>query len=371
MKRIFLSPHKYIQGRGVIHEIGQYSRMIAPRAMIVWDEFVEGLVGEAVKASMHAQDFEEVHYERFAGETTHAEAERLAQIIRDRRIEVIIPVGGGKTLDVAKGAAVLTSIRVMTVPTIASNDSPTSAATVWYDDDGNCMGFDCWPFNPEIVLVDSEIIAKGPVQAFVSGMGDALATWIEAEAAYRSRANNLGGALSTMAALHLAKLGFDTLLEYGVEAKRAVECGACTPAVEKVIEANVLLSGLGFESGGVCTAHDVANILPVFPETHHLMHGEKVGFGIITQLCLDDEMDSHTAHDIVDFEIAVGLPVTFEDQNLADIGRERLEITAGACAAEGSLTRNFPFAVTKEDVIDALLAADALGRARKAARGQS
>ena len=73
-------------------------------------------------------------------------------------------------------------------------------------------------------------------------------------------------------------------------AKRNVELKVVTPAVEKVIEANVLLSGLGFESGGLATAHMIGNLLSNEPECKRLMHGEKVGFGIVAQLCLDDEM---------------------------------------------------------------------------------
>ena len=48
-------------------------------------------------------------------------------------------------------------IKMVTCPTIASNDSPTSAASVWYDENHNFVGFDCWPFNPDIVLVDTQV----------------------------------------------------------------------------------------------------------------------------------------------------------------------------------------------------------------------
>ncbi|MHC4180874.1 MAG: dehydroquinate synthase/iron-containing alcohol dehydrogenase family protein, partial [Planctomycetota bacterium] len=228
-----------------------------------------------------------------------------------------------------------------------------------------CTGFECWPFNPDIVLVDSRVIANGPIRAFVAGMGDALATWLEAEAAYKTRAANLGGGVSTTAAMALARLCYETLMEYGLEAKRAVEQHALTPAVEKVIEANVLLSGLGFESGGLATAHMIANALPSFPECKNLMHGEKVGFGVVSQLCLDDEVDVDEMYAIVDFEIAVGLPVCFTDLKLENVTRGRLQPIGDVCAGEGSLCANHPFDVTADGVIDAMIAADALGRERK------
>ena len=188
----------------------------------------------------------------------------------------------------------------------------------------------------------------------------------EAEAARKSRAANIAGGQPTMAAMAIARLCFETLLEHGIEAKRAVESHCVVPSVEKVVEANVLLSGLGFESGGLATAHMIANLLSNVPECKNLMHGEKVGFGIITQLCLDDEMPVDHKLAIIDFEIEIGLPVTFADVNLEGVTRERLREIGDICAGEGSLCRNHPFEVTSEDIVDAMIAADALGNERKA-----
>ena len=133
----------------------------------------------------------------------------------------------------------------------------------------------------------------------------------------------------------------------------------------------MLLSGLGFESGGLATAHMIANNLPAFPECKRFMHGEKVGFGVITQLCLDDEKKTDEIYAIVDFEIAVGLPVTFADLDLEEVSRQRLRLIGDACAAKGSLCENHPFEVTAESVVDAMIAADALGCQRKRLRPQA
>jgi glycerol dehydrogenase len=140
-----------------------------------------------------------------------------------------------------------------------------------------------------------------------------------------------------------------------------------TPAVEKVTEANVLLSGLGFESGGLATAHMVGNLLSnvrACQEAGH-MHGEKVAFGVVTQLCLDDEIDVDERAAIVDFLIEIGLPVAFADLNLADISQQQLSELGEMCAGEGSLCHNHAFPVTAADVVDAMVSADALGRSRK------
>lgn len=364
MKAVLIAPRKYVQGRGVLKEVGTYLAMLGKKPMVIWDKCVKEIVGATVLESIQAAGLEVVEVD-FQGESTKAEAKRVAQIARDQGADVSVGIGGGKALDTAKAAAVEAGIRMVTIPTIASNDSPTSAASVWYDDQGNCTGWDCWPFNPDIVMVDTQVIANAPVRAFVAGMGDALATWLEAEAAFKTRAVCLAGGVPTMAGMTLARLCFDTLMAHGIEAKRALELHLVTPAVEKVVEANVLLSGLGFESGGLATAHMIANALPSFPECKRFMHGEKVGFGIISQLCLDDEKLSDEVYRIVDFEIAIGLPVTFADLNLEGVSRERLNSIGDICAGEGSLCLNHPFKVTRDDIVDAMIAADALGRERK------
>lgn len=368
MKKVLIAPRRYVQGRGVIGEIGSLLASIGKKPLFLWDDTVKGLVGDRVLASCREADLDAADT-LFEGESTKKEAARVAGEAHKASADIIAGVGGGKILDTAKAAAHEAGVAMVTVPTIASNDSPTSSYTVWYDEDHTFLGFESWGRNPDLVLVDTGVIARGPVAALISGIGDGLSTWVEAEVCYKTRSGNLAGGISTLAAMGIARLGFDTLLEYGVEAVRAVEAGLVTPAVDKVVEACVLHSGMGFESCGVATAHMIANALNDYSESHHLMHGHKVGFGIISQLCLDEDADVDEIHRIVDFEIAVGLPVTFADLGLEGIPRERLQPIGDVCAGEGSLCAAHNFEVTADGVIDAMLAADLLGAERKALIG--
>ena len=368
MHSIFIAPRKYVQGRNALAEAGKYFKILGKKPLVLWDATVKSIVGTTLLDSLAGEGLEPVDVD-FQGDCTHKEVDRVIGIIKETGADIAVGVGGGKTLDTAKAAAIATGIRIVTCPTIASNDSPTSAASVWYDEQGNCTGFDCWPFNPDLVLVDSLVISQGPVKALVAGMGDALATWVEAKVALATGAGNLAGGVSTLAAMAIAELGYVTLLEHGVEAKRAVERGALTPSVEKVIEANILHSGLGFESGGLSSAHMIANCLPSFGECHHLMHGEEVSFGVISQLCLDKAVGMDEVYEAVDFEVAIGLPVTFKDIGLKKVTREQLKGIGDVCAGEGSLCESHCFKVTSEAVVDAMIAADALGTERKRAAG--
>ncbi|MHC4146916.1 MAG: glycerol dehydrogenase [Planctomycetota bacterium] len=364
MHNILIGPRKYVQGRNALADAGKYLKILGKKPLLLWDAIVKEIVEETLLDSLKAEGLEPIDVD-FQGECTHKEVDRVVGIIKDKGADIAVGVGGGKALDTAKAAAIETGIRIVTCPTIASNDSPTSAASVWYDEDGNCTGFDCWPFNPDLVLVDSLVISRAPARALVAGMGDTLATWVEAKVALQTGAGNIAGGISTLAAMAIAELGYEVLLENGVEAKRAVEAEALTPSVEKVIEANILHSGLGFESGGLATAHMIANCLPSFSECRHLMHGEEVAFGVISQLCLDKAVSTDEIYEAVDFEVAVDLPVTFADIGLEGASPEKLKPIGDACASKGSLCESHCFGVTSEAVVDAMIAADALGTERQ------
>jgi glycerol dehydrogenase len=285
----------------------------------------------------------------------------------------VIGVGGGKAIDLAKAVAYNCDVmvRMVSLPTIASNDAPTSAATVYYTEDGIMDGWEIWPFNPDLVLVDTQVVVNANVRWLVSGMADGLATWFEAEASFKKRAPTLANALyghgvATLSAMNLAHLCYDTLLEFGLTAKMDCEQHVVTPAVEKVVEANTLHSGLGFESGGVASAHAVANGLTMLEATKPYSHGEKVAFGLTTQLCLDEDIDDEERLEVVDFMVALGLPVTLEELGIGDISPEQLMELAEAFCGPEQITHNHVFAVTAFDMYSALVAADTLGHNRRA-----
>ncbi|MBF0529358.1 MAG: iron-containing alcohol dehydrogenase, partial [Deltaproteobacteria bacterium] len=196
--------------------------------------------------------------------------------------------------------------------------------------------------------------------------GDALATFFEADTCNKScKPNCLTGATPpTRSAMALARLCYDTLLEFGLQAKLAVEQGVCTPAVEAIVEANTLLSGLGFESGGLAGAHSVHNGLTVLPATHTKYHGQKVSFGVLTQLVMEGR-SSCEIDEVLEFCLAVDLPITLEDIGINNPSKEDIRKVAEATAAPGETIHATWFTVTPDLVEGAIWAADALGRAWK------
>jgi glycerol dehydrogenase len=231
---------------------------------------------------------------------------------------------------------------------------------VIYTEDGVFEQYRIYRRNPDLVLVDTDVIARSPARFLIAGMGDALATWFEAKACAISGARNMRGGASSASALALAELCYKTLLSDGSAALDALKTRQTTPALERLVEANTLLSGLGFESSGLAAAHAFHNGLTTAPATHAYMHGEKVAFGVIAQLMLEAQPE-HLIQEVLAFSISVGLPVTFAGIGITETPMELLEQIARRTTATGETIHNEPFAVSCETVIEALRAADAAG----------
>lgn len=359
MARIFNSPSKYIQGPGALAELASHIEPLGQAALAIATSTGIERVGAKIEGGFEHSSAT-IAFESFGGECSDTEIDRIAQAAKAAGADVIVGVGGGKVLDTAKAVAYKLGVPVVVCPTIASSDAPCSALSVIYTEDGVFDRYLFLPANPDIVLMDTTVIAASPVRLTVSGMGDALATYFEARACVESEADTCAGGKATSAALALAKLCFDTLMADGVKAKVALEAGCTTPAVERVIEANTLLSGIGFESCGLAAAHAIHNGMTQLPETHARYHGEKVAFGTIVQLVLENA-PTEKLEEVLGFCMEVGLPTTLENLGVEDISRERIMAVAESACAPTDTMGNMPFAVTPQMVCDAILAADALG----------
>ncbi|MCT4507766.1 MAG: glycerol dehydrogenase [Tepidibacter sp.] len=357
--KIVISPGKYIQGPNELKKLETYSNPYGKNVFIIADDFVMNMTKDIVSKSFEGTNSTHT-MEIFNGECSKVEVERLKEIALSNKTDIIVGIGGGKTLDTAKAIAYYMEKPVMIVPTIASTDAPTSALSVLYTEDGVFDEYLLLPTNPAVVLMDTTIIAGAPVRLLVSGMGDALATYFEARATARSNSMTMAGAMPTEAALALAKLCYNTLLSDGLKAKLAVESKVSNLAVEKIIEANTFLSGIGFESGGLAGAHAIHNGLTVLESCHHLYHGEKVAFGTITQLVLENA-PLEEINEVISFCKSVGLPTNLKDLNAENATTEQLMEVAKLASVEGETIHNMPFVVTAEDVYAAILTADKLG----------
>ncbi|AMG29054.1 glycerol dehydrogenase [Grimontia hollisae] len=359
MERIIISPGKYIQGPNAIGKLAQYVETIGSNPLILADETVQKIVVEPVSQSFSSLN-KPYSIETFCGECSRPEIERLAELCRKGSHDIVIGIGGGKTLDTAKATAFYHNVPVVIVPTLASTDAPTSALSVIYTPEGEFSEYLLLPSNPNMVIMDTTIVAGAPVRLLVAGMGDALSTYFEARANGISGGKTMAGGVPTASALALAKLCYETLLADGLKAKISAINHLSSTALDNVIEANTYLSGIGFESGGLAAAHAVHNGLTHVEEFHHLYHGEKVAFGTLVLLTLENA-PMEEIQTVLNFCKEVGLPTNLHQMGMKELDNEKLLRVAEASCAEGETIHNMPFPVTPSAVLSAIYSAHTLG----------
>jgi glycerol dehydrogenase len=354
MKTIIF-PGQYTQGPDLINKIPEVMSGFGEKPMILTDPLFLERVQTIMESSNNAV------IEEFTGECCYKEINRINEIAKMNNISVIAGVGGGKTLDCAKVVADRLEIPVVIVPTLASTDAPCTGVAVIYTEDGIVADFLIMKRSPASVLVDTKIIMQAPIRFLVAGMGDALATGFEARSVEQSGAKAYYDGQPTETGFAIARLASEIVLKYGKQAKEDCIKGELTPAVEKIIEANILLSGVGCLATNIATAHSIHNGLTQLPETKPYQHGEKVAFGILVGLHLNNAKQEELEK-IYEFCHLIGLPTTFEAIGLENVSREQLLVVVDDVCGEESFIFNEPVDITRENVLKALYSADEMGR---------
>ena len=387
---IFAAPLRYVQGPDALMSLGDQLRAFGiGNPLVVTSKSGRKAVEQALTRSLAACGIG-CAFVDFGGECTRKEIERIKQACLNGNHDAIINCGGGKTIDAGRCAAAGTVTNVskspperierfgagvpcINIPTVAATDAATSASSLVHKDDGTPDALFSLPTNPLMVFVDTSVIARSPVRLLVAGMGDAIATWFEADMCFRTSTPTVSlRGQSTRTARALAKLCFDLVMEYGVKAKAEAEAQVAGPAIEAVTEANILLSGLGVQSGGLSAAHAIGNAFEHVGGSFRQLrfHGEMVAFGTLTQLVLESR-ESVIVDALFRFYRAVGLPTTFDELALEDKSDEILGTVANF-ASRDILIRSMTGASKEGDkegrffdpdlILSALKAVDAYGR---------
>lgn len=361
-EKVFISPARYVQGAGATARAGHYVGALGKNALVIADDFVWKMAGSQLEQSLKGEnvDFKHVVFE---GEASGTEIDRIVALGREQKADVVLGFGGGKTIDTAKGVADQLGSACAVLPTTASTDAPTSALSVIYNDEGEFESYRFYDKNPNLVLVDTALIVQAPPRFLASGIADALATWVEARGAIRAGSTNMAGGKTTILGATIGEKCEEVLFEHALLAWQANEEKLVTPAFEAVVEANTLLSGLGFESGGLAAAHAIHNgFTALHGEIHDLTHGEKVAYGTLAQLILDQTPQAEF-EEYLELYIALDLPVTLKALKLDQASDEDLQRVAETALKEGESSHNLSYRLTPDQVVHAIRAVDVHARA--------
>ena len=360
--RVFGSPLRYVQADGIIDRAGNFlQRLGYTRPAVLLSARSRAAEGGRLLASLEQAGLAATSA-AFKGECSLAEIRAHVATLDalDPRPDVLVAVGGGKVVDAGRAMAHRLGIPFVAAPSLASNDSPTAAVSVIYTPEGVTESAEIYDRNPVLVLLDTGVIATAGERFLVAGMGDALATCYEAQACVQSgQGITVFGGRPTLAGTALAELAADTIFAHGREAQDAVRAGQVNEALERVVEANTLLSGLGYENGGLAAAHAFAQAYTVIPRVHHnYLHGEMVALGTLTQLVLESRMDE--AEKLARFFSGIGLPIKLAQLDLSRDDNGELATIVDAALAFPFIG-NMPCETTPERLRAALIHTDELG----------
>ncbi len=355
---IIKTPQQYVNQPDILRAAGSYVAKIGRNAFVVGGKTALAATGQEFFESLKAAGIETVT-EELVDDCTQKDVDQHGVTAKRIKADVIIGVGGGKALDLAKAIGDQLAIPVITVPTIAATCAAWSALSILYDEKGRFAGGIILKNSPQLVLVDSGIIARAPVRYLRAGIADTLAKWYET-APYVVQAEN---DLVLQLGLENAKLAFRIIEEKGIRAIKDAADHHESEILREVIDSIIVLAGLvGSITEGAnrpVLGHAIHNSLTFIPETHSSLHGEKVIFGVLAQLLVEGKTPTKIK-DFLRWMNELELPVTLGQLGVLDPRIAAAEVGRNMNIETESLSK-YPFSVTPQLIEKAMIEADRLG----------
>ncbi len=345
------APVQYINRAGILDKSGEYISEWGTRALICGGKRALKAARARLTDSLNNVDITwEEHL--FTGECCDENIERIIEKIKKHKTDIVIGAGGGKCLDSAKAAAGACNIPIVCIPTIAATCSATTVQSVVYSKKGEFERVIFLSSNPQLVLVDPTIIANAPVIYLQAGILDSLAKWYEGRAVFKGIK---GPDIYTSSAMCLSGLLCDEMKKKSVRAIELVKENRVEEPLIHVIDLIIYLTGviqgMGHATlrGGI--AHAVHNGLTVLEESHTLLHGSKVGYGIVVQLILE-RVPQKELREVVQFFRKLDFEPSLKGLNI--VVKEDDAIKIAEKAAHDPYIGKMPFPVKKEMILSAI-----------------
>ncbi|KAM9957357.1 hypothetical protein ACTFIR_009462 [Dictyostelium discoideum] len=357
------SPKKFIIGKNLLNDPSKFIKDFGNKCFIVCDERLIDQVNQKTVKSLEKENIIS-HVEKFKIECTKNEVERMCSIKKSKGSNVILGIGGGKTIDTAKAMAFYEKCPVVIFPTAASTDAPCTSLAVLYKENGEFDQYLYIPNNPDVVLVDPVVMVTAPPRLFSSGVGDALATYFEARQCFQSFGNNLTNTKPSLIGYNLSKICYKIISENIEKAMDSINCKSNSISFENILEATIYLSGIGAESGGLAAAHAISNGLNSIEQLHSSQHGEKVAFGLLAQLILEDAPTGEIENVIRIMKIAK-LPMTLEDLGYKNWNDEDIKKVASISNLPSDTMSNMLRNFENDDIFNSIVVANEMGKRYK------
>jgi glycerol dehydrogenase len=281
--------------------------------------------------------------------------DRLQEQLRGDGADGVIAIGGGKVLDAGKLLAHRLHLPVITVPTSAATCAGWTALANLYSPAGAFRHDVVLERCPDLLVFDHELVRQAPRRTLASGIGDAMAKWYEASVSSGGSGDGM-----VQQAVQMARVLRDQLLLEAEAALRDQEGAAWVRVAEACGLTAGVVGGLGGAGCRTVAAHAVHNGITQLPASHAFLHGEKVAFGILVQLRLEElvggsGLAAQARRQLLPFFRSLGLPVALADLGLGSVTPADLGQVCRFACQPGSDLHQLPFPVREEELLAALM----------------
>ncbi len=366
LRSLAIAPRQVLRGCQAVPQAGAAIAQLGQRPLLVGGDRSLTVTQPSLEAALHPYDIT-LAAANYRPDCSENVLVALHAAARAHQADCIIGTGGGKSLDAAKLLAHQLSLPIVTIPTSAATCAGWTALSNIYSDDG-AFQYDVGLAScPDLLILDYDLVAMAPRRTLVAGIGDAIAKWYEAAVSSGDSSETL-----IIAAVQQARVLRDILFQ---KSTAALDNPGSADWREVVDAAALLAGAIGGLGGAQCrtvAAHAVHNGLTHLPAAHHLLHGEKVAFGILVQLRLEEIVQGNqlaiaAREQLLKFYREIGLPATLDDLDLANLAIAELRRATEIACAPTSDIHHLPFAVTPELLLAAMVSTTAFQPARTTA----
>ena len=292
----------------------------------------------------------------YSPECSETPLKHLTSLVHEHKADVIIVVGGGKALDMAKILAYCNRLPIVTIPTSGATCAAWTALSNIYTHQGIFKYDVSLSRCPDILILDYSIIRTAPQRTLIAGIGDAIAKWYEASISLKNVNNRQ---VLTMTAIQQAKTIKNILLQKSYIAINNIYGKEWFEVVDACILLAGIVSGLGGSNCRTVAAHAVHNGLTNIKTVHTILHGEKVAYGILVQLRLEEIMQNSqlaaiSRQQLLKFYQKIGLPRNLKELGLDKITKEELNLIAQIICRPDSDIHRLPFTVSSKQLLLAM-----------------
>ena len=349
-----ISPARVLRGENCLANSGQEIAKLGMRPLVVGGNNTLNAIKPFLEPVLKAEKLVSKSAS-YSPDCAESSLLKLKNLVKEHQADLVIGVGGGKALDTAKLLAHQCSLPIVTIPTSGATCAAWTALSNIYSEAG-AFEYDVTLSRcPELLILDYSLVRTAPQRTLVAGIGDAIAKWYEASVSSGESSSTL-----LISAVQQARILRDILFQKSAIALQKPDSNER----REVVDATVLLAGvIGGIGGAECrtvAAHAVHNGLTHLVEAHDVLHGEKVAYGILVQLRLEEMVQGNllaasSRQQLIKFYTEIGLPKTLEDLGLSNVSLAQLRKVAIIATQPQSDIHRLPFSVSAEQLIAAMV----------------